>query len=151
MEGREPPRLLARVKELGLGSGYRLMPVLGCWRGEQRSTASPQGGLRSTGPEQIATLKRSIPHLSSHSNPVSSMTPEAAKRTGQAERGRERERGGETTSHLGSHFEPLPLLPPAHHMFGGGQRNPGLGSCRSREERGPCSQGWDGGTPTQLP
>lgn len=80
-------------------------------------------------------LPTPVPTLS---NPCSSVTPEAAKRTWQAERGRERERGVEATSHLGSHFEPLPLLPPEHHMFGCGQTNPGPGSCRSQEERRPC-------------
>lgn len=92
-------------------------------------------------------LPTPVPTLS---NPCSSVTPEAAKRTWQAERGRERERGVEATSHLGSHFEPLPLLPPEHHVWMWADK-PRPWVLQKPGGKEALSQDWDAGTPTQLP
>ena len=127
----------------GLGSGYRFPPrPLGAWRREQGSPASPQAELRSTSPEQTSAL-RCPPYLSPRlCKPLSSVTPAAAKRTGQAERGRERQRkrGGKATSHLGSHLEPLPLLPQLTTCVDVGRGTQAPGPAGTRRKGGPVSR-----------
>lgn len=155
VEGRAAPRLLG----LGageLGSGVRLqVPArpLGAWRGEQGSPASPQAELRSTSPEQTSTL-RCPPYLSPRlSKPLSSVTPAAAKRTGQAERGRERQRKREAERQpaiLAAILNPSPCSPSSPHVWMWAEE-PRPRVLQEPGGKGALSQGCDGGTPTRLP
>ena len=98
---------------MGLGSGYRLSQPLGAGDGSRDQLASSQAALRSTA--QARYLPSSVPHTCPYivlPTPLLGDSCGNQENRASREREREKERGGEATSHLGSHFEPLPLLPP---------------------------------------